>query len=56
LTTAAKRRRPKPDPEANARRLLEILQRNLATATDLGLRQRLERAIDALKHRKPVKP
>jgi hypothetical protein len=45
-----KPRRPTP-PEANARRLLKILTANLQRATDPALRERLLRAIAALKER-----
>jgi hypothetical protein len=34
-----------------ARRLLQILQANLATATDAELRARLQRAIEALREK-----
>lgn len=47
-----KHRRPRNAPAQHAVRLLAVLQANLATATEPKLRERLERAIDALKQRK----
>jgi hypothetical protein len=44
----AKRRRRKPVPQHGAR-LLRILEANLARVSDVTLRERLQRAIDALK-------
>jgi hypothetical protein len=57
MTAAAKRRRratvkPKPDPERNTARLLEILAQNLATCADPILRERLRRAIATLKDKR----
>jgi DNA-binding MurR/RpiR family transcriptional regulator len=45
-----KRRRP-PRPESNAKRLNAALEQNLKHARDPALRERLQRAIAALKQR-----
>jgi hypothetical protein len=52
MTVTAKRRRVKPDPAQTSHRLLQILQANLAVATEAGLRERLQRAIAALKEKR----
>jgi DNA-binding MurR/RpiR family transcriptional regulator len=49
-----KRRRPRTpvDPQQNAERLLKILTANLERATEPSLRERLRRAIAALKEKR----
>jgi hypothetical protein len=43
------KRRPRKPPREHGDRLVKILQQNLATATSPELRERLRRAIEALK-------
>jgi hypothetical protein len=49
--TKPRRRTRKPKPEENARRLIQVLESNLATATSPELKQRLQRAIESLKQK-----
>jgi hypothetical protein len=51
MSAAPKRRRPRTAPQQHGERLLAILEANLARATSPELRERLERAIEALKER-----
>jgi hypothetical protein len=44
-----KRRRPRNPPQQHGARLLRILEANLARVSDAALRERLHRAIAALK-------
>jgi hypothetical protein len=46
-----RRERPRNAPAQHAERLLKILEANLSRATSPELRERLERAIAALKER-----
>jgi len=53
MTTKPKRRRAKPaGPEAHRERLLKILTANLKRATEPALRQRLERALGAMREKR----
>jgi DNA-binding MurR/RpiR family transcriptional regulator len=52
MSATTKHRRPRNASAQHAERLLKILPANLARTSDPMLRQRLERAIDALKERR----
>jgi hypothetical protein len=52
MSDQAKRGRRKPAPRQHGARLLRILEANLARVTDAALRERLRRAIAALKEKR----